>query len=170
MFSGVFYQRNILGLWVMAEGVIYDMWNDDVHLVDDDDLPGRFRRYYVACDYGTGNPTTFLLFGEDADGVVYQIDEYYYDSRAKGRQKEDSEYADDFQKWLPDGLTPAAILIDPSAASFIRTMKNRRPKDPRLANIIPADNEVVDGIRRVATRLSQGRLKVHRKCVETRKE
>lgn len=170
MFTGVFYKRYILGLWVMAEGVVYDMWNEETHLVDDDELPGQFRRHYVACDYGTGNPTTFLLFGEDDKGVVYQIDEYYYDSRAKGRQKEDSEYADDFQKWLPEGLAPAAILVDPSAASFIATLRNRRAKDPRLANIRPADNDVVDGIRRVATRLSQKRLFVHRRCIETRKE
>lgn len=170
MFTGVFYKRYVLGLWVMAEGVVYDMWDEDVHVVDNADLPGRFRRHFVAVDYGTGNPTTFLLFGEAENGVLYQLDEYYWDSRARGRQKEDSEYADDFQKWLPAGLTPAAILVDPSAASFITTLKNRRSKDPRLANVRQADNEVVDGIRRVATRLSQKRLFVHRRCLETRKE
>lgn len=169
-YTGLWHKRFILGQWVLAEGVVYDMWDEDVHVVDDGDLPGRFLRHFVAVDYGTGNPTTFLLFGEAENGVLYQLDEYYWDSRARGRQKEDSEYADDFQKWLPEGLTPAAILIDPSAASFITTLRNRRANDPRLANIRPADNDVINGIRRVSTRLSQKRLFVHRRCIETRKE
>lgn len=163
-YTGLWYKRFILGLWVLAEGAIYDMWDEDVHVIDDDDLPSRFDRYYVGVDYGTGNPTVFLLFGL-ADDTLYQLNEYYYDSRAKGRQKTDAEYSADFRAWLPSNIKPRSIEIDPSAASFIAQLK----KDG-VPGVRRADNNVLDGIRRVAARLSGGKLFVHKRCENTIRE
>lgn len=61
MYSGVFYKRYILGLWVLAEGVVYDMFDKDKHTVKP--LERAYTQYYVSCDYGTQNPTTFGLWG-----------------------------------------------------------------------------------------------------------
>ena len=110
-FSGVFYQRYIAGLWVMAEGVIYDMFDNAKHLVKDIKAADK---YYVSCDYGTQNATVFLLWYQDSSGKWICSREYYYSGREEGSQKTDTEYADDLEEWL-DGIKPEKIIIDPAA-------------------------------------------------------
>lgn len=158
LYSGLWYKRMILGLWVLAEGIIYDMFDDAVHVVDV--LPPMVR-WYVSVDYGTANPTVFSLMGLSRDGNWYVAREYYYDGRKSMRQKTDAEYSKDFRNWLKEcGVTPSAIFIDPSAASFIAQLRLDGVKGIRQA-----DNEVLDGIRKVASLLTQKKLFVHRSCV-----
>ena len=65
-YSGVFYQRYILGLWTVAEGLVYDMFDRKKHVVDV--LPALSpKSAYVACDFGTQNATVFLLLQKQAD-------------------------------------------------------------------------------------------------------
>jgi PBSX family phage terminase large subunit len=158
MFNGVFFKRYILGLWVLAEGIIYDMFNDKKHVVEQ--LP-EFQRYYVCCDYGTSNPCVFLLVGEHEEFPIkkyYVIKEYYFDSRKEGRQKTDAEYSVDFREFIAD-VQPTAILIDPSAASFINQLHRDGVK-----GIVEADNDVVPGIANVSNMLSDLKLFIHRSC------
>jgi len=118
---------------------------------------------YVSCDYGTQNATVFLLWNKGRDGVWYCIREYYYSGRDKGRQKTDSEYADDLKKWL-DGTKIKAIIVDPSAASFIAELRKRGYK------VLKANNDVLDGIRLVGMLLNLELLKFASSCTETIKE
>lgn len=165
MYTGVFFQRYILGLWKMAEGIIYDMFNPEKHvkpilsfyriLIDG----GR----YVSCDYGTQNATVFLLWNKGTDRRWYCIREYYYSGRDKGAQKTDSEYADDLEQWL-EGIKLKAIIVDPSAASFIAELTKRGFK------VVAADNAVEDGIRLVATMLNLGRIIFASSCENTVQE
>lgn len=157
MYAGVFFKRYILGLWVMAEGVIYDMFDEDVHVGDYKDM--KFDKYYVAVDYGTSNPCTFGLYGVKGK-VAYLLREYWYDSKVRGKQKTDSEYADDLITWL-DGISPEVIYVDPSATSFIAELRKRRLK------VLTANNDVIPGIRFVATLLSTMRFFVDRSCKNT---
>ena len=153
-YVGLWYKRFILGLWVQAEGAVYDMWDDAIHVVDE--VPSQFTRYYVGVDYGTSNPTAFLLVGQHGD-KLYVIDEYYWDSAERGRQKTDAEYSRDLQEFIK-GRYPQAIVIDPSATSFITQLRRDGVRMIRHAN-----NSVLDGIRTVAVFLSQKRLFVYRK-------
>ncbi len=159
-YSGLWYKRMVQGLWVLAEGAIYDMFDQEKggHVVDD--LPDRFERYFIGVDYGTSNPCVFLLFGESA-GVYYCIKEYYYDSKKTSRQKSDDEYAVDFVAFVGD-VALSAIYIDPSAASFIVALKKRR-----VRNIKEADNSVLDGLRTQATLLANRKYFIHRSCKNT---
>jgi PBSX family phage terminase large subunit len=163
MYVGVFFKRYILGLWVMAEGAIYDMFHDGLLFDDADgpDLNQWYRRYY-AIDYGTTNPCVFLEIIRQ-DNKEWVVDEYYYDSKKAGRQKEDSEYVDDLISFI-NGKRYDAIILDPSAASFKVAGRRRgiRFKD--------ADNEVLDGIRLVSSLFALSILKVHKKCVNLRNE
>lgn len=162
MYTGVFFKRYILGLWAMAEGIIYDMFSEDRHvktileyarqLIDG----GRF----VSIDYGTQNATVFLLWNKGRDGKWYCIREYYYSGRDKGIQKTDSEYAEDLIKFL-DGTPAKAVIVDPSAASFITELNKRG------FTVIQADNDVEDGIRLVATLLNTERLAFSQSCKNT---
>lgn len=161
MYSGVFFKRYILGLWVVAEGIIYDMFNEKKHIVDT--LGNLGEQYYVSCDYGTQNATVFLLWSKRDDGKWVCCREYYYSGRSSEQQKTDSEYADDLKEWL-DGIDPVKIVIDPSAASFIAELKKRGYR------IKKAKNDVLDGIRYVASLLSLGKIAIYKECVETIKE
>lgn len=160
MFSGVFFQRYILGLWVMAEGIIYDMFNKDKHVVKTEDRP--YTQYYVSIDYGIQNPTVFGLWGF-FNGKLYKIKEYHYSGREETRQKTDTEYADDLEKFIQN-LPIKAIIVDPSAASFIAELRKRGLR------VRQANNEVIDGIRNVATALNEGMILYNDCCIETFKE
>ncbi len=162
MYSGVFYKRYILGLWVMAEGIIYDMFDAAKHIIHDlKDLVNT--RYYVSCDYGTQNATVFLLWCKSISGKWVCCREYYYSGRDEDSQKTDTEYADDLEKWLA-GIKPTKIIIDPSAASFIAELKKRGYR------IKKAKNAVLDGIRFVASLLNEGKIAIHESCINTIKE
>ncbi len=160
-YSGVFFKRYILGLWVMAEGIIYDMFDEKKHVVDS--LEGTYGEHYASCDYGTQNPTVFLLWRKYMDGRWICCREYYYSGRNQEQQKTDSEYADDLEKWL-DGVNPAKIIIDPSAVSFIAELKKRGYR------IKKAKNDVLDGIRFVASLLMLKKIGIYGECKETIKE
>lgn len=160
LYSGVFFRRYILGLWVVAEGIIYDMFDEKKHIIDS--LEGMvFRDYYVSCDYGTQNATVFLLWSKDVNSGKWICSrEYYYSGKDEGRQKTDTEYADDLKEWL-GGIEPAKIVIDPSAASFIAELKKRGYK------VKKAKNDVLDGIRYVASLLNRGMIGIHKSCKNT---
>jgi PBSX family phage terminase large subunit len=166
MFSGVFFKRYILGLWVMAEGIIYDMFSEDIHIIDEKSEywpeDNKFEGYYIAIDYGTQNACVFLLIGK-YKGRYFIVDEYYYSGREEGKQKSDPKYLADFEKFV-GGIKIKKIIIDPSAASFITLLKEN---GYRVKN---AKNDVLDGIREVAKRLSNLELFVHKRCKNTIKE
>lgn len=156
MYSGVFYQRYILGLWVMAEGIVYDMFDHTRNVYSEApiDMVDRSMRY-IACDYGTTNPCVFLDIYDD--GEIVRVDrEYRWDSRAKHKQKTDEEYADDFMAFM--GSSWCTVYVDPSAASFIAALRRRG------VYVIEANNAVLDGIRRVGALFQRGLLLVHDTC------
>lgn len=156
MYSGIFYQRYILGLWVMSEGLIYDMFDqtENIYREGPVDLAWSGTRA-LACDYGTANPTVFLDI-YDYDGTLYIAREYRWDSRKERSQKTDREYADDLISFM--GKEWCAVLVDPSAASFIEELKRRG------VYVVQADNEVLDGIRRTAALLQSRKIKIHESC------
>lgn len=160
LYTGVFYQRYILGLWVLSEGVIYD--NFDKQTMSED-IPQNmyFSKYYVSCDYGTLNPTVFLLWGLN-EGVWYCIKEYYYSGRETKHQRTDEQYANELVKFL-DGIK-AQIIIDPSAASFITKLRSMG------FTVIKAQNDVLDGIRATQTALNLGQIKFSSSCTNVFKE
>lgn len=173
MYTGVFFKRYIMGLWAMAEGIIYDMFDKDKHTVDTRALAKAHTErtgqsfwtseQYVSCDYGTQNPTAFLLWNKAADGKWYCRREYYYSGRDKGRQKTDQEFAEDLTRWL-SGEKIRAVILDPAAASF----KAQLEKDGY--KVKKAKNDVLDGIRFVATLLNQGSIFIDASCENLIKE
>lgn len=161
-YQGVFYQRYIQGLWTVAEGIVYDMFSKDKHVVST--LPEMSKQgKYVSVDYGTQNATVFLLWEKDINGKYYLTREYYYSGRDENVQKTNAEYADDLTAWLGD-TNIDRIIIDPSAASFIAELKKRGYR------IKKARNNVLEGIRFVGSMLGQEKIAVHESCVNTLKE
>lgn len=165
MYTGVFYRRYILGLWAMAEGIIYDMFSEERHVADPETFSESLLdgNRYVSCDYGTQNATVFLLWNQGTDGIWYCTREYYYSGREEGQQKTDAEYADDLESWL-SGTDINAVIVDPAAASFIAELKKRGYR------VIKAKNDVADGIRLVATKLNLLKIVFSNVCQNTIKE
>ena len=162
LYTGVFFQRYILGLWVVAEGIIYDMFDSTKHVVDA--VKSALNpKYYISCDYGTQNATVFLLWQQGLNGVWYCIDEYYYSGREESTQKTDNAYADDLEAFIA-GRKIEAIVIDPSAASFIALLRERGH------TIRKARNDVLDGIRFTGMQLNMGKILFLNKCQNTIKE
>ena len=157
-YQGLWYQRFIEGKWVQAQGAVYDFFDERFHVIDFP--PGTAEYKLVGVDYGTTNPTSFVMVGYNRKMFPNMWVEkvYYYDSRLSQRQKTDSEYAEDFRKFV-DGQNVRAIYIDPSAASF-KLELSRVDFFP----LYDAENEVLDGIRFVGKSLSNGTLKICRNC------
>lgn len=159
MYSGVFYRRFILGEWVASSGKIYDFFDESfVKAVPE----GEMEQYAVSCDYGTANPSSFGFWGK-RDGIWYRLREYYYDSREEGRQKTDAEYVSELLR-LCGGKQVRAVVVDPSAASFIEAL--RRKGLP----VLKAENDVLSGIRLTADLLKAGRLVICEDCVDAIRE
>lgn len=150
MFSGVFYDRYILGKWVVAEGLIYPDQANGQGIVESKDRD--YVSYYVSCDYGTLNPCSMGLWGL-YEGVWYRFAEYYHDGREHGQRTDEEHYA--AMEQLVGNRKINAVVIDPSAASFITCI---RKHGKYLAR--PARNDVLDGIRRTAAAFHDGKIKV----------
>ena len=159
MFQGAFYRRYVLGEWTAAEGLVYDFFDRDMM----PEAPeGTFERWRISCDYGTRNPASFGLWGE-MDGVWYRVKEFYYDARARGRQKTDGEYVDDLEK-LAGGRRVEMVIADPSAASFIEALRREG------WTVRKADNRVLEGIRRTAEALKSRRIVICKGCEAAARE
>lgn len=156
-YEGVFYQRYILGLWVLAEGLVYNFLED---YITDNQTAGA--EYYISIDYGTLNPFSAGLWSVTGNKAV-RIKEYYYDGRNKKQQLTDEEYCKEIEE-LAKGKHITKVIVDPSAASFITALKRRGFR------VQQADNSVLDGIRRTSVYLKNGNIKIHRSCVDAIRE
>ena len=167
-YVGLFYRRFIEGKWIAADGAVYDMFDEERHVVDG--TPDFSRIVSVGIDYGTTSPTHATMLGIGMDKRLYALAEWRYDSRKQRRQLTDQETAQRLRDWLKDptpdlpenrrlrNIVPPYLIVDPSAASFI-TQLHRDKMKPH-----PADNSVLDGIRLVSTLLGSGRLLIARRC------
>ena len=153
MFSGVFYDRYIRGLWVLAEGLIYPMFGEGC-LVDN---PPQGGRYYISCDYGTLNPFSAGLWCWDGKTAT-RVAEYYYSGRQEQRHKTDEDYYTALEQLAGDNPVQA-VIVDPSAASFIEVIRRHKRFPVRKAK-----NDVLAGINTTARFLQDGTIKIHRSC------
>lgn len=159
LYSGTFYERFVLGKWVATEGLIYPFFKEE----DLQPPPDNCDRFFISCDYGTVNPSSFGLWGHFG-GVWYRIAEYYYSSRDRGMQKTDEEYYRELER-LASGRHISAVICDPSAASFITCIRRHGKFE-----CIAAKNDVLDGIRRVSDALQSGKIKICRGCDDAVRE
>lgn len=161
LYSGVFYERFVKGRWVAVHGAVYPFMADEEMYCN---VPeGEFEKYAISCDYGTVNPASFGLWGR-RNGVWYRIDEYYFNSRTEGFQKTDEEHYNGLCA-LAGNRKISQVVVDPSAASFIEVIRRHGS-----FRVTPAQNNVVNGIRRVSQVLKDGSVKICRNCKATKRE
>lgn len=150
----VYYERYILGRWVIAEGLVYPMFDRARNVTSERGGPGR---YWISSDYGTQNPTVFTLWREYGGKAIMER-EYYHSGRESGRQKTDEEYYQDLEAFV-DGYRIERVVLDPSAASFAECIR-RHGK----FSVWKANNAVLDGIRFTGACIKSGIIKFHESC------
>lgn len=158
-YSGVFYDRYILGKWVLAEGLIYPMFGQD-NITDEIPESGE---YYISCDYGTLNPFSAGLWCV-TDKKAVRIREYYYSGREKQSSKTDEEYYTELEK-LAGELPVESVIVDPSAASFIETIRRHGRFSVRKAK-----NDVLDGIVTTSRYIKSGQIQICSCCKDAIRE
>ena len=159
LYSGVFYRRFILGQWCMAEGLVYD-FDPALHVSEPKVSEGR---YFISVDYGTRNPFSAGLWLV-TEGKAWRIREFYHSGRDTGRMLTDEDYCDALEE-LAGNFPVEQVVVDPSAASLIAAIRRRGRFSVRKAK-----NEVLPGIRLVATLLKAGLLQFSPLCQDTIRE
>lgn len=165
MYSGVFYLRYILGQWAMADGLVYDNFDREKMVVDIPKEP-VWEKQWISIDYGTQNATVFKLWSL-FKGTWYNNAEYYYSGRETGRQKTDEQYIDDLENFFFEhdlSRKNVKLIVDPSAASFKKALRNRG------FVVVNANNNVLDGVRFMMTQMNLGKMKWTEASQHTLKE
>jgi PBSX family phage terminase large subunit len=165
--SGVFYKRNYLGQWCLAEGAIFDFFDRSIHVVKR--APASAEYYIAGIDYGTANAFCCVLIGvstgraNQAGKRLWVEREYYWDFRKTGRQKTATEFAIDVQRFLePYGVRQ--IYLDPSALAFKLELQRLK------MHPVNADNDVENGILIMTSEMQQGNLYIMEGCVNLIRE
>lgn len=165
--SGLFYRRNYLGIWCLAEGAIFDFFDRKIHIVD---RPPCAAEYWIAgIDYGSTNPFACLVIGVSTGRYtqtgrkMWVEKEYFWNPKVTGRQKTNSEFADDVEEFLePYGVK--SIYIDPSAEAFQLELRRRN------LHAVHANNEVEDGIQMMTSEMKKGNLVICKEAENTIRE
>lgn len=159
--SGIFYKRNYLGLWCLAEGAIFDFFDKKIHVLN---RPPCAAEYWVAgIDYGVSNAFACVLIGvstgkhNQTGKCLWAEKEYYWDCKQTGRQKTNSEFASDIREFL-EPYALKAIYIDPSAASMKVELKKMG------IHVVDAYNNVYDGIQMMTSEMAKGNFFVLNCC------
>jgi PBSX family phage terminase large subunit len=161
MFTGSFYDRFVLGKWVNSSGLVYPMFDEKIHVFSQ---APTCERYVISGDYGTVNPCSLGLWGQDSNGIWYRLREYYYDSRKEGISRTDEEHYSALEN-IAENLSIEMVIIDPSAASFIECIRRHEK-----FNVRKAQNDVISGINRVADALRTKKIFFHFSCKDTLRE
>lgn len=159
--GSVYYKRYILGEWALAEGLVYPMFSDK-NIIHGAVAYNPKHPYYVAIDYGTVNPFAAGLFEFDGRGCT-MVKELHYSGREQTRMDNEGYY--ELVSEMVGDIPIEGVVVDPSAAGFIETVKKHNKWVVR-----GADNDVINGIQEVTKYINYGLLKVHEDCTETLKE
>lgn len=164
--TGVFYKRNYLGLWCLAEGAIFECFDKKIHVLNK--APRAAEYWIVGVDYGASNPFAAITIGintglnTQTGKCLWVEDELYWDHKNK-RHKTNSELADDLCRFI-EPYAIKSIYVDPSAAAFKTEMRKRG------VPMVDADNDVFNGIDYTVSEMRKGNLFILEGCKNLIKE
>jgi len=159
LYTGLFYRRFVLGQWCAPDGLVYD-FDYQRHVTQEVPKTGR---WYISVDYGTMNPFSAGLWCVSG-GKAVRVQEFYYSGRETGRMLTDEDYYRELEKLAGERVIEK-VIVDPSAASFIATIRAHGRFPVRKAR-----NRLLPGIRLVAACLQDGRVKIGANCRDAIRE
>ena len=148
---GMFYDRDILGLWVTGEGIVYQDFNKDTMVIDDNKIP-KGLHYYCGCDWGYEHPNPILLLGDDDQGNTYVLRDY--------TKK---------HKFINYWVKIAQNLQDEFGSNLIFYADSARPDNVNEfqaagINCINANKNVLPGIECVAQKMRESKFFIAESC------
>lgn len=165
IYTGVFYKRFILGLWVGSDGLVYPMFDEDKQVKK---YIRNWTRLFIAGDFGVNNPTTFGLYGYYKREKHYHlINNYYHNGRQSAADsgvvgyKTTKQYADDLAMFIEENGVRSDlsyVILDPSASAMIVELKKHDYFRKNNIDILAANNDVMLGIQFHGMLLEQGRF------------
>lgn len=162
--SQVAYKRNILGEWVIAEGAIYDNFNEEIHVIKTDPQVDELN---ICCDYGVSTVTTFGVMGikkdEKKGNTYYLIDETYYDAQEKGVTQSDSERVEDILRLQSKyNLNRNNTIYLPHDAA---SLKAECKKDKRVRmKVRTYQPDTYQDILKIQDLFNKNRFYIHERC------
>ncbi len=137
--TGVFYERDINGAWVAAEGVVYSDFDRNVHYIKQEQVP-QIVHYYAGMDFGWEHPTAICLFGDGIDGNIYLLREF------SGKHISIDKWIHTIKTEILPKTGNISIYCDSARPDLIEEMRAAE------LNAHYAHKDVVAGIGEVATR------------------
>ena len=141
--TGKFYDRDILGLWTVAEGAIYSDFDKDVHVID----KPRYDiiEYYAGVDWGYDHYGSIVILGEDVQGNTYILD-------GIAEQYKEIDWWVEQAKEFQDRYGDMTFYADSARPEHVVRFKREKLKT------VNADKSVIAGIEEVAKRFKEERL------------
>lgn len=160
--TGVRHLRLRRGLWVAAEGLVYEEWSPTVHLVDRFPIPYEWTRFW-SIDFGYSNPFVCQFWAEDPEGKLWLYRELYHTRRTvdvHARQILDlvTEPASDNANYRGTWTEPKprAVICDHDAEG-----RAQLQRDLGLSTVA-AHKKVTEGIQAVQVRLRDAKIAILR--------
>lgn len=143
--SGMFYDRNILGLWVSGDGLVYRDFDKNRMVIQQSQVP-NIVKYYCGVDWGFEHKGVITVWGDDSKGNIYMLEEHtsqfkYIDYWVKVAKKIQEKYGKGITFWV-DSARPD------NYSEFLRAGINARN----------ADKARMAGVERVSEYMKQGKF------------
>ena len=146
--SGMFYDRDILGVWVASEGVVYTDFNKDKHYIKEADIKNvQFKKYFAGVDFGWEHFGSMVVIGLGLDDKYYLLKEYAY-------QHKDIECWVNIAKDIIKEYGNINFYCDYARPDYINKL---RVNGIRALN---GRKEVIEGISTIATLFKTNKLLV----------
>jgi len=144
--SGMWFDRDILGQWVAAEGMIHRDFNYDLHVIPKDKAPKDFKEYIAGVDWGYNHPGVIGVYGI-LDGKYYRLYEIVERHKAPDWWIEEALKIQSKHKGI-------VFYADPSRADLIEMWENAQ------LNIERAENAVFEGLTTVGTQYKNNNVAI----------
>lgn len=148
------FAQECLGEFRKKEGLVYKEFSRERHIVDD--VPTTFLEKLGGVDWGHTHPSAIITVKKDYDGNYWITNEWYETGRTE------SEIVD-----MVLSLSFNKVFPDSENASGCESLKR---KGVNVRDVVKGKGSVASGISKVQEMLKQGRLKVHRSCVNVIQE
>lgn len=163
---GLFFKRNYLGMWCLADGAIFDFFDKDIYVVNR--APTAAEYFIAGIDYGSSNPFACVLIGintgrANQTGLQMWVEEEFYWDPKRQRQKTNFEFAKDISEFL-EPYNVKQLYIDPSASAFKIELRQLK------IHCVDADNDVLNGIEKMTSDMKKGKVVINKKCVNLIRE
>lgn len=146
--TGMFYDRDIEGLWVSAEGIVYKDFRKETHYIKSKALKDiNFVKNFAGVDWGYEHPGAIVVLGKDDKGDICLLEEH-------SKQHEEIEYWVNVAKEIKSRYGNISFYCDTARPEYIKRFKKENIKAKN------GDKAVLAGIGEVARLIKLEKLKI----------